>query len=84
MAPVCTDLQAPESTATKAKPQVQDNGAVGGMPYSLPMALLQMEADPGSLTAFSHAAVGCDADIRAPLAASTLQVWPQLIGPVRT
>ena len=38
------------------------------------MALLQMEADPGSLTGLSHQDLGCEAHTRLPLAAGTLQV----------
>ncbi|KAL0048524.1 hypothetical protein WJX82_005046 [Trebouxia sp. C0006] len=58
--------------ATKAK-AVLKGKAIGGMPYGLPMALLQMEAEPGSLTGLSHQNLDTDIAPRVPLAASTLQ-----------
>ena len=43
------------------------------MPYSLPIAFLQMDADPGCLTAFSP--IGSKAAAKAPLTSSSLQVY---------
>lgn len=50
--------------------------AVGGMPYSLPLAMLQMDAEPGSLTTFSNQpwGQGPNADAKAPLASGRPQV----------
>ncbi len=61
----------PDDTKAKAVPKGK---AIGGMPYGLPMALLQMEAEPGSLTGLSHQTLDSDIAPRIPLAASTLQV----------
>ena len=61
----------PDDTKAKATPKGR---AVGGMPYGLPMALLQMEAEPGSLTGFAHQNLDGDIAPRVPLTASTLQV----------
>ena len=36
-----------------AGPEAAPRGAIGGMPLSLPLSLLQMDAPPGSLTGFS-------------------------------
>ena len=49
---------------------------VGGMPYNMPLAMLQMDADPGSLTGFSDQpwSQGPQADTKMPLAISSLQV----------
>ena len=43
------------------------------MPYSLPIAFLQMDADPGCLTAFSP--IGSNAETKTPLTSSSLQVY---------
>ena len=61
----------PDDTKAKA---VLKGKAIGGMPYGLPMALLQMEAEPGSLTGLSHQDLDIDIAPRMPLAASTHQV----------
>ncbi|KAL0023111.1 hypothetical protein WJX77_002676 [Trebouxia sp. C0004] len=60
----------PDGTKAKA---VLKGKAIGGMPYGLPMALLQMEAEPGSLTGLAHQNLDSDIAIKIPLAASILQ-----------
>ena len=64
-------LVGPDATKAKA---VLKGKAIGGMPYGLPMALLQMEAEPGSLTGLSHQNLDTDIAPRVPLATSTFQV----------
>ena len=61
----------PDDTKSKA---VLKGRAIGGVPYGLPMALLQMEAEPGSLTGLAHQDLDGNIALRSPLAASTLQV----------
>lgn len=49
-----TKLKAALCGADSKAQDVLLHRANGGMPYSLPMALLQMDAEPGSLTSFSR------------------------------
>ena len=49
----CKKLTAMFCGAASRPQGAPSHKAVGGMPYSLPMALLQMDAEPGSLTSFS-------------------------------
>ena len=66
----CTKLKATLCGAGSKAQDVPRHRADGGMPYSLPMALLQMDAEPGSLTSFSKRPGGQgpfeDADLRIP------------------
>ena len=50
----CTKLRATLCGAGSKAQVVPPHRADGGMPYSLPIALLQMDAEPGSLTSFSR------------------------------
>ena len=76
---VCTAAPCPYAGMSQASDPPR---AVGGMPYNLPLAMLQMDADPGSLTGFAKQpwSQGTNTDTKLPLAISSLQVQTICLG----